>query len=204
MPSPRDIPQVKHAWSKLPYDKLIIKYKPQHIAYLEAKQFFLDHAEYDRLVICADDLVIKEKNLENLLSFSDKFKVLDGLCNIDESQPDTYACQPLNCNLKGDKPETRKGAWFSKEHIPKLPTNNRFLEVGHSGAVCRIIQRETFKKLSFEGGNENKTGWFDFGMSKELEILKIPIMVDTVTIMEHLRTAQKPINDYGYTIWQQR
>ena len=58
--------------------------------------------------------------------------------------------------------------------------------------------------MSFEGGNENKTGWFDFGMSKELEILKIPIMVDTVTIMEHLRTAQKPINDYGYTIWQQR
>jgi len=203
MPSPRDIPEVKQAWSKLNFDKLIVKYKPQAEAYKEGKDFFVQHEEYTHFVICADDLVIEPWDLWLLLEGSKKYDVIDGLCPIDESQPHTYAIQPLGCHIAGLKPDCSYGAWYMRDKKPILP-KDRFLEVGHSGAACRIINRETFLKISFEGGSPDKSGWFDFGMTKEFKELGIPIIIDTSVYMKHLRTAQKPTNEFGYTIWQQR
>ena len=202
MPSPRDIPKVKQAWSKLKYDKLIVKYKPQKEAYAEGREFFLKHEEYTHFIICADDLVINPECLDMLLFDvkTYKFKIIDGMCPLDETMPDTYACQPLGCDLSGNQPQMGYGCWYMKDTIPDYV----FVKVGHSGAPCRIIERDLFKELTFTGGNDSKDGWFDFGMSKELKKLKISITVDTSVIMEHLRTAQKPVNEYGYTIWQQR
>ena len=197
MPSPRDIPKVKQAWSKLPYDKFIVKYKNQKEAYAEGREFFLSHEEYTHIVICADDLVIKPEDLETLLKHVEI--QLDGLCLLDETS-NAYACQPLGCDLSGNQPQMGYGCWFMKGTIPA----NTFLEVGHSGAVCRVIERELFKKLTFTGGNKDKSGWFDFGMSKEMKSMGIAIRVDTSIIMEHLRTAQKPVNEYGYSLWIQR
>ena len=199
MPSPRDIPRVKQAWSKLNYDKLIVKYKPQWEAYAEAREFFLNHKEYTHLVICADDLVIELDDLDILLEWAELYNVMDGVCGIDESQPNTLAIQPIGCNLSGNQPDLQKGAW-----IERKDTESNYQQVGHSGAACRVIDRETFELITFTGGNPNRDGWFDFGMTKELTKLGIPIMVNTSVYMDHLRTAQKPVNEYGYTLWIQR
>jgi len=203
MPSPRDIPRVKQAWSKLDYDKLIIKYKPQVEAYAEARKFFLKHTEYTHFVICADDLVIEPCQLGVLLEDAEFMDVVDGLCNIDESQPDTYAIQPEGCNISGEKPDCSYGAWYMKDKKPILP-KIRYLKVGHSGAACRVINRETFEKLSFTGGNPTKNGWYDFQMSKDLKELDIPIIVDLEVKMWHMRGEQKPNNEWGYTLFLQR
>ena len=205
MPSPRDIPQVKQAWTKLPYDKFIVKYKNQKEAYAEGREFFLQHEEYDYIVICADDLVIQPEDLETLLKDVQefKFKQLDGICPLDETMPEFYACQPLGCDVSGNQPQMGYGCWYMKETIP----DDTYLRVGHSGAVCRVIERELFTKLTFTGGNDTKDGWFDFGMTKEMNELKVPIMVNTTVLMEHLRNAQKVDKNnlnYGYTLWLQR
>jgi hypothetical protein len=192
MPSPRDIPQVKKQWHMLPYDKYIVKYEPQHIAYAQGKQYFLNHPQYTHFVVCADDLVILMEDMETLLEDAERFDVIDALCNIDETQPGTYAIQPLGCKLTGEKPDTSHGAWYMEGGAKPILPKGRYLQVGHSGAACRVIKRETFERLAFTGARQG-LGWFDYQMSKELTTLKIPIMVDTVVKLYHMRNAETPV-----------
>ncbi len=191
MPSPRDIPEVKRLWHLLPYDKFIVKYKPQKEAYDEVKRYFLDYTEYTHIVLCPDDLEIPAYALNILLS--SPFETTSGICNIDESQPNVYDIQPLGCDYSREKPLTTKEAFYTKETIP----DKQYLEVGHGGSACRVISRSIFDKLSFTGATI--AGWWDWQISKDLHKLKISNMVNTTVILFHRRNAQKPVINNGYS-----
>lgn len=201
MPSPRNIPEVLESWKNIHHDKFIVKHKPQKEAYAEAKEVFLEHKEYTHLVICPDDLVLTEEEVESLLddALIEEFRVVDGICNLDESDPDTWSIQPEGCKLTGNKPDVHHGAWYMTDKKPKLP-DEMWIKVGHSGCACRVINRETFEKLSFTGAN-NGEGWFDYQMSKELKELGIPIWINTHCKFWHMRNNQKPQTQNGFSYW---
>ena len=79
IPSVRDLPEVKEAVDKLPYDKLWVKYMKQGQAYVTGRNFFLSHPEYTHLVINPDDLIVTEEQIEQLLSDTQIF-VISGWC----------------------------------------------------------------------------------------------------------------------------
>ena len=213
MPSPRDIPDVKKLWHKLPYDKFIVKYKPQLESYTNGREFFLKHDEYTHLIICPDDLEIHGEGIEQLIEDVEKYdyQTISGICNIDESQMDTYAIQPLgSCNYKNNQVAVNYGAWYMKEKKPIIPENNIF-EVGHSGFCCQIISRELMKKVSWRGATRtgiNMEGNFDWQFSRDCNKLGVPIMVDKRVFGYHRRTEQydkakivKTGKINGYSVW---
>ena len=189
IPSPRDIPAVKKLWRLLPYDKFIVKYKPQIEAYREAKKFFLTHKEYTHIVLCPDDLEIDPIGLNMLLEDANSYEIISGYCNLDESHPDIFALQPTGIDYSPDKPRCNYGAWYMKNKNPKLPTDSRYFAVGHSGCACCVISRRLFKQLSFHGANG--TGWYDWQISKDCYSLGVPLMIDLGVFFWHRRSEQK-------------
>lgn len=197
IPSPRDIPAVKRWWHTLPYDRLIAKYKPQNTAYIEAKKFFLKNKQYTHLVILADDLEVQPHHLTTLLADSENHPTVSGYCNLAESNPDTYDLQP-HADLTQDRPHTSHGMFYDKTTLPDKP----YLTVEHCGSACRVISRELFEQIRFEGNSTG--GWFDWGISQDLKKLDIPNMINLSVFMNHYRETQKPVIDEngGYTfLW---
>jgi hypothetical protein len=89
IPSPRDLPTIKEALDKITeYDKLWVKYSPEHITYPIIRNEFLKHPNnYTHLVICPDDLLIDDpKKLYMLLEDSQELgnqTIVSGYCNVD-------------------------------------------------------------------------------------------------------------------------
>jgi len=191
MPSPRNISDVKKWWPKLPYDKFIVEKKLQLPAYTDAKNYFLDHEEYTHLVVCPDDLEVTPTNLEILLNDvkCSGYRTIAGICNIDESQPDTYAIQPLGTDLTSDHPQVDKGSWYMKNEKPILP-DVKILQVGHCGFSCQFIERELLEKVKWRGASNGGNANFDWQFSKDCHELNIPIFVDTTVKLWHRRKEQ--------------
>ena len=78
IPSPRDVPEVKEAISKLKIDKLWVKYYTAEEAYKTARDWFLSR-DYTHLLINPDDLIVTPENLDNLL-MSATDRVISGWC----------------------------------------------------------------------------------------------------------------------------
>jgi hypothetical protein len=191
-PSPRDIPHVKKLWSQLPYDKFIVKYTPQYEAYQQAKQFFTDHKEYTHLVVCPDDLEIPPKMIAILIEdIKEKgYDTISGYCNIDESQPDTYAVHPLGIDITAPNPPVTYGSYYMKDVKPVFPTDNDILQVTCSGTACQFISRELFEKISWKGATNGGKGNFDWQLSKDCFKLGIPLYIDTRVLLYHRRLEQ--------------
>lgn len=209
IPSPRDIPAVKKRWHEIPYDKFIVKYRPQIDAYTEGREFFLNHEEYTHLIMAPDDLEITKEGIEQLIEDVEKydFKIISGICNIDESQRYVYAIQPIGCDFSRPVP-THKGSWYSQYDKPVLPVDDIF-QVGHSGFCCEIIERSVMEKVSWVGSTNDKKGNFDWQFSHDVTDMNIPIMVDKRVNLYHRRFEQsyqaKKIrnsdDNIGYSVW---
>ncbi len=186
-PSPRDIPQVKRQWHQLPYDKFIVKYKPQLEAYTEGREFFLKH-NYTHFIMCPDDLVVTKENLEKLIKNvkNPGYETIAGICNIDETQMDTYAVKPLGIDMTRQNPDTTFGSWYMKDKKPILP-QNEIIQVSHAGFPLQIISRELMEKVSWVGSTTDKKGNFDWQFSKDCHKLGVPIYCDTSVNSLHLR-----------------
>ena len=183
-PSPRSIPEVIQAWEVIPYDKLIVKNKPEDIAYKEGRKYFLENEQYTHLIICPDDLVLYYNSFFTLL-----FDVLDygysnlsGISNIDESQLDVYCCKPLGV----DPTKKSKGSFYTKDTIPE----DNIFEVGFTGFSCQFIDRELMEDLTFTGGCNNGSGCMDLQFTKECINLAVPQLVDKRAIFYHMRMAE--------------
>ncbi len=192
IPSCRDIPAVKKLWHEIPYDKWIEKYKLHWPAYVGIKKFFSENTQYTHMIIYADDLEVTPTDIEILLNDVKRsgYETISGYCNIDESQPDTYAIQPMGCDYSRDGPRVDKGAWYMKNEKPVLPTDKTIIEVGHSGFCCQIISRELFNKITIVGKNNEVRGNFDWQFSKECHKLGVPLLVDLRVKLWHRRKEQ--------------
>ena len=190
MPSPRDIPAVKRLWHILPHDKFIVKYTPQQKACTLGKEFFLKHNEYTHFIICCDDLEVTVDGVQQFLDDIIKYnyETISGICNIDETQPNTYAIQPLGCDYSKPHPVVHKGAWYMKDEKPILPTGKDIIEVGYAGFPCQVISRKLMKQVSWVGASNG--GNFDWQFSKDCHKLGIPIMCDLRVKLWHRRQEQ--------------
>ena len=192
IPSPRDIPDVMKWWPKIPYDKFIVKYKPQLVAYMEGRAYFKIHPEYTHFIICPDDLEVPPDKLEILIDDvkCSGYRTIAGYCNIDESQPETYAIQPMGLDYTRDHPMVRKGSWYMKDEKPILPKGVDIIQVGHAGFPCQVIERELFMKVKWVGFSGNFMQNFDWQFSKDCHELKVPIYVDLRVKLWHRRAEQ--------------
>jgi len=192
MPSPRDIPDVIKWWDKIPYDKIIEKYRMPLDAYTRAKNFFLENKQYTHFVICPDDLEVTPDAIEQLIDDVEfyNYDVIAGMCNIDEEQPDTYAIQPIHSqDFTQDHPNVTFGSWYMKDKKPILPDKD-IIEVGFAGFPCEMISRRIMNQVTMEGAANDKESNFDWQFTRECYKLKIPIMVDTRVNLYHRRKEQ--------------
>jgi len=169
----------------------------------------LTHDEYTHFILCPDDLEVNPTNLEILLNDVKcrDIETISGICNIDESQPHTYAIHPLGVDLTSEKPPVTYGSYYMRDKKPILP-DTVFLEVGASGFACQVISRGLMEKLSWIGANNGGTGNFDWQFSKDCHKLGIPIMADLRVKLWHRRQEQwdrvqefktNPIKPEGYS-----
>ena len=192
IPSIRDIHEVQVWWHQIKHDKYIVKGKHHRNAYLDIKDYFTRHTEYDTLIISSDDLEITPTAVEMLLDDirDNSLLTVSGYCNIDETQPDTYAVQPLHSqDFTRNGPDTTRGAWYSKAKKPVFPTDQRLLEVGFEGFCCQVITRKLFDMIDLTGPEPIK-GNFDWNFCRQCHDLKVPIIVDTEVKMYHRRFQQ--------------
>jgi hypothetical protein len=184
-PSVRNIPEVIESWNKIPYDKYIVKMKPEPEAYKDGRDYFLDHEEYTHIVICPDDLVIDYDSFMMLVNDTEEYELsnISGVANIDENQPELYATKRL-----GVAPTLKhKSAHFTKQELDAL--DDEIMEVSFTGFGCQFIERELVKKLSFSGLN-NTPHNLDQQMSLEMIELSLPLLINKNAFFYHMRNAQ--------------
>lgn len=187
LPSPRDIPEIKAAMDTITeYDKLWVKYAPEHIVYPIIRDQFLNHKtqHYTHLVICPDDLLIDDKKkLQMLLDNYDKClispeerdkTIFTGYCNVDHSYNAKYANltkSEVVANVRKD----REYHWLTLdelEHIRQVQDNfnlygnnnndyiKRYLiSVKFAGFPLMVIPRKAIEEIPFR--NDSQTGKFD-------------------------------------------
>lgn len=186
-PSPRNIPAVLELWKTLKYDHLVEKYRQPSTAYQNAKKYFLN-SDYTHLVVCPDDLEVTNEAIEQLMEDVKKYDypIIAGMCNIDESQPNTYNIQRVGCDYSINHPRVNKGAWYETDNLP----NENIFEVGFAGFACEMISREVMEKVSFFGSSNNGESNMDWQFTRECNKLGIKIMIDKRVNLYHRRMEQ--------------
>lgn len=195
LPSPRDLPTIKEAIDRInEYDKLWVKYSPEHITYPIIREQFLKHTEYTHLVICPDDLLIDDKNkLELLLKDARQLGdqvIVSGYCNVDTSENSKYA------NVtQYDVSNARQGRtyqWFTLRQLEENKTEDFLIEVKFSGFALMVIPRQAIEQIPFR--NDSSTGQFDYlGCCVDVMFCNdaiskgYKIYVDTRVRLQHLK-----------------
>ncbi len=164
VPSPRDIPIIKKALHSIEeYDKLWIKYSPEHISYPIMRNEFLknDHRKYTHLVICPDDLLIDDKNklkllLDDAQKLGDK-AILSGYCNVDTTDNAIYA-NVTQYDVSSERPD-RTYEWLTLEELESRNKSNFLIEVKFSGFALMVIPRSAVEQIPFR--NDSSSGKFD-------------------------------------------
>ena len=191
IPSPRDIPEFITAITKIPHDKLAVKYV--HYAdepYPQARQFFLDHKEYSHFAICPDDLIVNKKGVDQL--WKDAKTGLDfiaGMCNVDLKDMNRLA---MTYNLPSQYRAEREFAWYRKDDLKYK--NHDIINVGWCGTPFAIMPRKVIEQFEFTGDiiwnpKGDKTESFDIQIAHDLYDLGIDEMVDTRVFFKHMRYA---------------
>jgi hypothetical protein len=179
-PSPRDIPDVKKAWNTLPYDKLFAKYYLEQDAYRLLQEYFMDHEQYNYMVIAPDDLVLNRDGFDRLVWDLEQYRypALAGVCNFSYHDRTRYTCGP---SINGG-PQTHTLESLQKE-IEKQ--NSDIITVGMEGFSCLFIHREVFENnpKAIKGMPFSSMDW---GFAHSCYWDKVTIRVDTQVQFEHL------------------
>lgn len=184
MPSVRNIPAVWAHYEKYKYDIHVVKFKPEIQAYTEGRNYFLSH-DYTHWIICPDDLEVPPEKLEVLIDDIKKYnyQTVAGFCNLDETNPDTYAIQPTGCDYTARSPQVTFGAWYTKKTLP----SGKIIQVGFSGFAAQVISRELVEKIDYMNEQSGVTGNLDWEFAKLCDKLQIPLYVDVGVQLYHRR-----------------
>jgi hypothetical protein len=197
LPSPSDFPTIKEALDKITeYDKLWVKYSPEHITYPIIRTEFLNHPEYTHLVICPDDLLIDDKNkLEMLLQDSQTLgdkAIVSGYCNVDTSENSKYA-NVTQFTVPTKRQERISYKWYTLEDLrQKSLQENPLIKVAFTGFPLIVIPRSAMEQIAFR--NDSFTGQFD-GNGCCVDVMfcndaiekGFEIYVDTRVRLQHLK-----------------
>lgn len=197
-PSPRDIPEVKQALLNTEFDVVWAKYFTEQKAYETLRNFFLEHKEYTHMVICPDDLIVHQTDLEALMETIDSryWPIVSGVCNVDLGKNKNKLSITENLPhpsrwMKKDGKVIRWGyrwyQWYEKDKTPK-----GCFRVPHTGFAAQFIRRDVVEKIMFMDDSKYNDdghlgGGVDVMFSNACEWADIPLMVDTRVKMLHLR-----------------
>lgn len=204
--SPRaNIPDVE-VWNRKnekECDVLYVRYAFEHDAYQWARDYFLEHKEYDYLLIATDDIIVKpehirqiKKDLKIRLSPQNEefrsFAVISGMMNVDQQE---YNDQWGNLNICHELAfKDRKLRYYSWIKRNELPTPDIF-PVGFAGFGLTAIRRNIIEKIPFHTDSVFKGTGVASGASLDLVFCwycyeyGVPIVVDQRIDMQHLRIS---------------
>jgi hypothetical protein len=198
LPSPRDLPTIKEALDKITeYDKLWVKYSPEHITYPIIREQFLKHSnQYTHLVICPDDLLIDDpKKLYTLLEDSQELgdkAIVSGYCNVDTSENSKYA-NVTQYDVSNER-HGRIYQWFTLQQLEQHEAD--LIEVKFSGFALMVIPRAAIEQIPFR--NDSSTGQFDYlGCCVDVMFCNdaiekgYKIYVDTDVRLQHLKHSDQ-------------
>jgi len=165
VPSPRDLTEFQEALDKLPYDKYVVKYETETVAYPKLRDFFLEHKEYETMVLFADDLLVHEYGLKHLLEEHREHPddVISGICNFDMWNNKNKYC----FRLVGDLGEYCKFAsqyenglrdYFEKYAAVSKYENGHLWKVEFNAFACMVVSRRIIEEVPFRFDREEGGG----------------------------------------------
>lgn len=171
-------------------DNLYVRYCFEFDAYKWARDYFLEHKEYDYLVIATDDIVVKPEHIiqlkEDLNEF--KFAVISGMMNVEETDYPNGNLNICSCLALKDK-KLRQYDWLDKTRLPK----DNIFQVKFSGFPLMAIRRDIIEMFPFATDIIFKGKGMQFGASLDFVFCwncheyGIPVYVDQRIMMHHLR-----------------
>ena len=175
-------------------DILNVRYCFEFDAYKWARDYFLNHKEYDYLIIATDDIIVKPEHIIQLKNDIKEFKfaVISGMMNVDEKD---YPDGNLNiCSVLALKDKKlRHYDWLD---LTRLPKDDIFL-VKFAGFGLTAIRRDIVEMFPFATDSIFKGKGMQFGASLDFVFCwycheyNVPIYVDKRVFMHHLRTHGK-------------
>lgn len=175
-------------------DVLYVRYAFEFVAYQFARNYFLDHKEYDYLLIATDDIVVKPEHIRQIKKDLEihKFPVISGMMNVDQQE---YQDQWGNLNICYELAmQNRKLRYYSWIKRNELPIEDIF-EVKFAGFGLTAIRRDMVELLPFHTDSVFKGTGIESGASLDLVFCwycyekGIPVYVDQRIDMKHLRIS---------------
>jgi len=198
--SAREIPDFLDATAKLNIPKLWIKNYTQFIAYPLARNEFLKekYKAYTHFVILADDLIVKQQDINILTEECDNYDVLSGWCNLWLYGPYSKFSN-LSYILPPDPPAGGNTEDYdfieidTIEMLGKTLTNHQ-IEIAHQGTALTFIKREILEQIDLV----TDLGCCpDAMLSHSLHKKGIKQYVDLRVRMLHLKDCAVPANNVG-------
>lgn len=198
-------------------DTLYVRYAFEHDAYKFARDYFLNHKEYDYLVLATDDIIVKPEHIRQIKEDLKlhPFPVIGGMMNVDQQEYNDQWGNLNICQALGLKDRRlRQYDWYKRNTLPKEDIFN----VKFNGFALLAIRRDIVELFPFHSdGIFRGTGiefgasldfvfcyychdheWVDKGESKK----SIPIYVDQRIDMQHLRiSGQSQAGERQKEIW---
>lgn len=161
VPSPRDLPVFEEAIDKLKFDKLLVKYYPEIVAYTIGSSWFLNHKEYSHFVVLPDDLIVTETDLNHLLygdiAYCDD--VISGWCRNTvrlkddwKGPPETEETAASNISFILPPNPPISGTYEQYNFISLRyigDSKDNIIQVKHSGFGPMIIPRQVIERIPF-------------------------------------------------------
>jgi hypothetical protein len=174
-PSPRDLTEFYTEFNKITnYDKYFVRYtRPEIQAYDWGRDAFLSDKKYTHLVICPDDLIIKQKDVNriylDLLYLQtlglDQSTCIGGFCNLNTTDMKDLSNICID-RVNIDRYPNRRYNFATLQYLRDYPllyssSKNMFIKVGFSGFPLFAIPRTIVEKIEFR--NDSDDGWEDYG-----------------------------------------
>lgn len=176
---PKNLPEVLEPLSKIPVDKLYLRYFPYPVVYQLAYDFIRDHPEYTHIFWLQNDIILHNEDFVKMcytLGSNPDFDILGCTMNVDLDKHDhnlAFTTTPFDITSKKEIDWPVRGFYQG------------MVKVFHNGGPF-LIKRELY--LIFPLRGEKKTGLnADIYFGKSLYDEGIPYFVDTGIELKHLR-----------------
>ena len=213
-PSPRDLEEFWEEFNKIKnYDKFIIRYmKPETTVYEIARKEFLKKEKYTHLVICPDDLLIKQQHVDQLYSdlcFLEMEKegqsqnvCIGGYCNVNTTNLADKA------NVTFDRvSHKREGRIYNfptlqqlrdmRQSLPLSASPYPFTEVKFSGFPLFAIPRKIMERIEFRDDVEDGLGCcLDVMFSYDCYMNNYTMLCDLSLELYHMKISDVRFRNY--------
>jgi len=193
--NPRELPAFQESINNIKnIDKVFIKYfTPEADAYYSLRLFFLHHFQFSHLILCPDDVLFTEKEIQTLIDDIGKFNppVITGFSNINL----TDQINDVTLSLYPEPMEraARQYQLLTKQDLAKMP---RYFQVKWQGFSLTTIRRDIVERIEFDddakwNGQPYGAGCcLDSTFSYNCNIRGIPIICDQQVQILHLREGR--------------